>query len=356
MTVSTFVKRPPVSEGMKEDFASLLEQQFQTELKPGVLVVGEILRVEKDHLLVDIGGKSEGYVPIKEVPGLREEALATLFKVGEIKEFYVLREHREEDRFILSVRRVDDFKNWDTLKELKETNKSSEATIVGTTKGGILASILGLKGFIPASQLRVAKPLEELMGDVLPVKVLEVDRSRNKLILSHRMAVFELKSSMREETLSKLSEGHVVEGEVVKITDFGAFVDINGIDGLLPLSEITWRRIRHPYDVLKLGQHLKVQVLTIDYDLQRISLSLKRLETDPWDTVEQQFAVGQRMDGRVSKLLASGALVELTPGVEAFCSYEPYGHIFELDGLYPFEIVSIVAQNRRITLEYRGAA
>jgi small subunit ribosomal protein S1 len=344
-----------VSGQIQQDFASLLEKSFQSELKPGGIVVGEILKLEKDGLLVDVGGKSEGFAPLKELPGCYNlEELNKQYAVGQVKEFFILREYDEEIQFLLSVRRVAASKSWETLAELKEANQTVEVTVTGMTKGGILVNIMDLKGFIPASQLRVAKTLNELVGDVLPAKILEVDKAKNKLILSHRVAIFEQKAAMRSDTLNRLTEGEVVKGEIVKITDFGVFVDINGIDGLLPLSEITWRRIKHPSEVLQLGTKITVSVLTVDKELQRISLSLKRLETDPWVTVTEHFQVGQKVVGRVSKMLTSGILAELMPGVEAYCSYEPGGKFYYIDESYEFEIVSISVGERKITLEFRG--
>lgn len=349
------------SEEMRQDFAALLEKSFETALKPGSIVVGEILKLEKDGLSVDIGGKSEGVVPMKEIPGcFNLEELQAAYQVGQCLELFLLNEHDSADEkrahYTLSIRRVTMWKNWDRLLELRESKEIVETQVTGTTKGGVLVSILGFKGFIPASQLRVAKTLHELIGDTLPAKILEVDKHKNKLILSHREAVFEQKAKLRAETISMLNEGDVVEGEIVKITDFGAFVDINGIDGLLPLSEITWRRIQHPSEVLNLGERVTVRVLTVDRDLQRISLSLKRLQPDPWGTVSEQFQVGQVLNGRISKLLSSGVLAELTPGVEAYCAYDASGRQYFLSETYSFKIVSIYAHDRKITLEYQGPA
>ncbi len=344
------------SEDMRQAFAALLEKSFETEMKPGAIVVGEVLKVEKDGLRVDIGGKSEGFVPMKEVPGcFKPEELKESYRAGQVVECFIMNEMDAEDvQYHLSIRRVHMAKNWDRLGEMKAASEIVETTVTGTTKGGVIVSILGFKGFIPASQLRVAKTLNELVGDALPAKILEVDRRKNKLILSHREAVFAQKAEMRAETIRNLNEGDVVDGHVVKITDFGAFVDINGIDGLLPLSEITWRRIQHPSEVLELGQQVTVRVLTVDRELQRISLSLKRLEADPWDTVNTRFSVGEQVVGRISKLLGSGTLAELIPGVEAYCAYQQGGKFYQVGESYRFEIVSISADDRRITLEYRG--
>lgn len=355
MTNSIVLENETALEQARQDFAHLLEKSFQTELKPGAIAIGEILKVEKDGLLIDVGGKSEGFAPLKEIPGcFNQEELNKAYAVGQVKEFFILREFDEEIQFLLSVRRVAASKSWETLAELKEQNATVEVTVTGMTKGGILVNVMELKGFIPASQLRVAKTLNDLVGEVLPAKILEVDKSKNKLILSHRVAIFEQKAALRAETLSRLNEGDLVEGEIVKITDFGVFVDINGIDGLLPLSEITWRRIKHPSEVLELGARITVSVLTVDKELQRISLSLKRLEADPWNTVNDHFRVGEMVVGRVSKMLTSGILAELMPGVEAYCSYEPGGKFYYIDESYRFEIVSISVGERKITLEYRG--
>lgn len=355
--MTTFVE---ASEEMRQSFADLLEKSFETNLKTGSIVVGEILKLEKDGLVVDIGGKSEGFVPMKEIPGCYSlDELKNTYNVGQVMEFFLLNEQDSNDdskaHYVLSIRRVNMWKNWDRLLELRDSKEIVETTVTGTTKGGVIVNILGFKGFIPASQLRVAKTLHDLIGDVLPAKILEVDKHKNKLILSHREAVFEQKALMRAETIGKLTEGDVVEGEIVKITDFGVFVDINGIDGLLPLSEITWRRIQHPSEVLQLGERLTVRVLTVDRTLQRISLSLKRLQQDPWETVNDNFKVGQMLNGRISKLLGSGVLAELAPGVEAYCAYNNDGRQYFINETYHFKIVSIYAADRKITLEYQGA-
>ncbi len=344
-----------VQEQNRINFEALLEKSFETSLRPGSIVVGEILRVDKDGMLVDVGGKSEGFAPIKEIPGCYNlEELNAQFSVGQVKEFFILREYDEEIQFLLSIRKVAASKSWETLAELKNTNETVNVTVTGMTKGGILVNVHDLKGFIPASQLRVAKTLTDLVGEALPAKILEVDKAKNKLILSHRAAIFEQKAQMRSETLNRLNEGDLVEGEIVKITDFGVFVDINGIDGLLPLSEITWRRIKHPSEVLKLGERIQVSVLTVDKDLQRISLSLKRLEADPWQSVMEHFKVGQQLNGRISKMLSSGVLAELMPGIEAYCAYDHNGKFYFVDETYAFEIVSIAVHDRKITLEFRG--
>jgi small subunit ribosomal protein S1 len=354
--VTVMTPLPQISDEQRTNFADLLEQSFQKPLIPGSVCVGEVLKVDKDGLMVDVGGKCEGFVPLKEITECDSyEALKVAYKPGQVVELFVMRSFLDNDsQYLLSTRRVTSFKTWERLKDLKDQNQTVEITVTNLTKGGLLVNVLGLKGFVPASQLRIAKPITEVIGDTLPAKILEVDKSKNKLILSHRQAVFEQKAAMRAETLDRLHEGEIVEGEVVKITDFGAFIDINGIDGLLPLSEISWKRIKHPSESLVIGQMLTVRVLTVDKELQRISLSLKRMEADPWDLVTTRFAIGENVVSRVSKMLSSGILVELMPGVEAFCAFDPHGKFYYMDTFYAFEIVAIAAEERRITVEFRG--
>lgn len=338
---------------IQDAFAALLEESFNRSLSPGNVVVGEVVGAEKDRLIVDIGGKCEGHVPFKELPPFSHDTdLSELYPAGSVREFYILRDFDDETPFLLSLRRVTMWKDWDELKRFAEANEVLQVPVIATTRGGILVQALTLKGFIPASQLRIAKTLEDLVGETIPAKILEVDRVKNKLILSHRAAVFEAQAERRSNTLSALEEGQVVEGDVVKITNFGAFVDINGIDGLLPLSEIGWRRLKHPSDVLKLGQRVTVQVLSIDRALERISLSMKRMSNDPWETVLTRFKDGDVMTAPVSKMLNAGFLAELEPGIEAFCSYNHVNRDqLEIGQTMTFKIVSIAANDRRITLE-----
>jgi ribosomal protein S1 len=340
----------------QQTFAALLEGSFNRSLTSGHVVVGEIIRVDKDTLLVDIGGKYEGLVATREIPRLQlGQDLTMVYHPGQVTEFYILREFEDDTPFALSLRRVESYRDWDRLTTMMADNVVLDVLISGLTRGGILVQALTLKGFIPASQLRVGRPMENMVGETIPAKLLEVDRSRNKLILSHRAAVFEMEAEQRTKTLEMLHEELEVHGQVVKITHFGAFVDINGIDGLLPLSEISWRRLQHPSDVLTLGQSVHVTVLSIDREQERISLSMKRLSDDPWQTVRDRMTEGDMMTGQVTKLLNTGFLAELEAGIEAFCSFSRMSrdNVTVGEG-YPFRIVSIAAPDRRITLEPAG--
>ncbi len=349
----------PEMDALRERFENLLAKTKDADPVSGELALGEILAIDKDGLRVDIGGKSEAVCPIREIPGSQNaEELNEQYKVGQAIEFFVMSEQDKDNApyYRLSVRRVNAFKNWDQVEHLKSTGDIIEVTVAAATKGGVLVNVLDLKGFVPASQLRVPKTLPELVGETLMVKVLEVDKTKNKLILSNRAAVFETYAAQRRQTLEALEEGDIVEGNIVKMTHFGVFIDINGIDGLLPLSEISWRRVQHPSDVLELGQKVRVQVLNVDKDRQRISLSKKRLEEDPWDTLENTIAVGDEVEAPITKILNTGVLGELIPGVEAYCHMNSRPEPFEMGERYVFRVVSIYPDDRRITLKYLADA
>lgn len=199
----------------------------------------------------------------------------------------------------------------------KITGETVTAKVVSLVKGGVIVEVNDLRGFIPASQLRTGMPFDGLMNQEIEVKVLEADAKRNKLILSQRQALAEQREQLVDEVISNLEVDQTVEGEVVRIADFGAFIDINGVDGLLPISEISWQRIKHPSDVLTLGQKIEVKVLKIDEDLKRISLSLKRIGDNPWEEIEDKFEEGQVITGTVNKVTSFGAFINIFPGVEA---------------------------------------
>ena len=217
----------------------------------------------------------------------------------------------------LSLKRIAYAQAWAQLNDAKNVGDTILAKVVSIVKGGVLVDVADLKGFIPSSQLRTGTPFEGLVDTKIEVKVLEADPKKNKLILSQRLAVAEQRNQVVDDVISKLEEDMVVKGNVVRITDFGAFVDINGIDGLLPISEISWQRIKHPSDVLALGDSIEVKIIKIDQELKRISLSLKRMTENPWQQIEGKFEEGQIVKGTVNKVATFGAFINIFPGVEA---------------------------------------
>ncbi len=294
----------------RDEFERLLEESFVKAHSVADIVEGSVIRKEKDGWLVSVKGtKTEAYLPDREVSDTVE--------AGDLKEFYVLREENDEEQMLLSLKRLSSAQAWAQLNDAKIQGDTIFAKVVSVVKGGVLVDVADLKGFIPTSQLRGGAATDTLINTKIEVKVLEVDPKKNKLIFSQRQAVDEARGQMVDEIISNLEEGRIVKGEVVRIADFGAFVDINGIDGLLPISEMSWSRIKHPSDVITLGESLEVMVIKIDSELKRISLSLKRLGEDPWQKIEGEFKEGQTIEGTVNKVTSFGTFINIFPGVEA---------------------------------------
>lgn len=298
-----------------DEFEKLLEESFSNSHSVADIVEGTVIRKEQDGYLVSVrGAKTEAFLPNREISTAED---SVPIEIGDVKEFYVLKEENDEDSMVLSLKRLAFAQAWAQLNDAKVQGDTILAKVVSVVKGGVLVDVADLKGFIPSSQLRTGTPFDGLLDQKIEVKVLEADPKKNKLILSQRQAVAEQRDQVVDNILSELHEDQVVKGEVVRIADFGAFVDINGIDGLLPISEISWQRIKHPSDVISLGETLEVKIIKIDTELKRISLSLKRMGEDPWQQIEGQFSEGQIITGTVNKVTGFGAFINIFPGVEA---------------------------------------
>ena len=295
------------------EFEQLLQDSFSKPLNVADIVDGIVLKKEKDGYLVSVkGAKTEAYLPQNEISE-SESAL----EVGDEREFYVLKEENDHDSMVLSLKRIACAQAWAQLNDAKTSGDTILAKVVALIKGGVLVDVADLKGFIPSSQLRTGLPFDGLIDQKIEVKVLEADPKKNKLILSQRQAVAEQRDQVVDNVLAELEENQIVKGEVIRIADFGAFVDINGIDGLLPISEISWQRIKHPSDVLTLGSEIEVKIIKIDSELKRISLSLKRMGENPWEQIEGKFQEGEVIEGTVNKITNFGVFVNIFPGVEA---------------------------------------
>ncbi len=316
-----------------DEFEQMLEESFAKSNSVADIVEGTVIKKEQDGYLVSVkGAKMEAYLPNKELSSDSEE-----LEAGDIREFYVLKEENNEDCMQLSLKRIAFAQAWAQLNDAKLQGDTILAKVVSTVKGGVLVDVADLKGFIPSSQLRTGTPFEGLVDTKIEVKVLEADPKKNKLILSQRQAVAEQRDQVVDDVLSSLAEDQVVSGKVVRITDFGAFVDINGIDGLLPISEISWQRIKHPSDVLTLGDTIEVKIIKIDNELKRISLSLKRMSENPWQQIEGQFEEGQIVKGTVNKVTTFGAFINIFPGVEALL---PVAEMSE-ENVNPFNLYKV---------------
>lgn len=276
------------------------------------IIQGTVVRVDTEGVLVDVGAKSEGLIPPKELVRRGEEA--GVVAVGDRIDVMVMRVDGEEGNIILSKRRADFVRAWERIAEAQQAGRVLHAMVVDKVKGGLVVD-LGLRGFVPGSHVDLSQAkgrrFEWFVGQSIPLKVIEVDRGKGRVILSHRLAVEEQRRSRRAEIFATLQEGAVVEGTVKRITDFGAFIDLGGVDGLLPISEMAWTYIRHPSEVVRRNQHLRVQVLRVDRDGGKISLGLKQILEDPWGEVAERHHVGEVVKGKVVRIMPSGAFIRL---------------------------------------------
>jgi len=275
------------------------------------IIQGTVVRVDTEGVLVDVGAKSEGLIPAQEMskPGAAPDV-----NVGDRIDVMVLRTEGDEGNIILSKHRADVEMAWRRIQEAQEAGQVLHAMVVDKVKGGLVVD-LGLRGFVPGSHVDLTQAkgrrFEWFVGQSIPLKVLEVDRGKGRAVLSHRLAVEDVRKKAKEDLFTSLREGHVVEGTVKRLTDFGAFIDIGGADGLLPISEMSWTYIKHPSEVLRRNQHLRVQVLRADRETGRISLGLKQILDDPWQSAQERFRSGDVVRGKIVRTVASGAFVRL---------------------------------------------
>ncbi len=333
--------------------ALLEEESYELNLpRSGELRSGTIARIADTDILVDIGYKSEGLIASKELEQLPQEKREELI-VGKEVMVYVIYVNEREGTILLSLSRAEEEQDWQQAERLAKTKEVYEGVVAGYNKGGLIIKFGSLRGFVPASQVSIARrwrangdSLDQrwgmMVGEPIVAKVIEVDRKRSRLILSEKAAAREAREFMKEHLISELEPGEIRIGHVISLADFGAFVDIGGADGLVHMSEISWKRISHPREVLKVGQKVNVKVLEVDQENKRISLSMRELEEDPWDTITKQLKEGQLVEGTITKLTKFGAFAAL----KGFAEYELEGliHISELSDrhiIHPREVVNI---------------
>jgi len=349
----------PESAGTGEDFAALLEESFENNSSlERTVVKGTVVSVESDFALIDVGLKSEGRVPLKEFapPGQPAELAA-----GDKVEVFVERYEDINGEVVLSREKARREEAWEKLEEAFEQTERVTGTIFGRVKGGFTVDLSGAVAFLPGSQvdIRPVRDVSPLMGTPQPFMILKMDRARGNIVVSRRAVLEETRAAERTELVANLKEGQVLQGVVKNITDYGAFVDLGGVDGLLHVTDISWRRINHPSEALQVGQTVQVQVVRFNPETQRISLGMKQLEADPWDDVELKYPVSARFTGRVTNITDYGAFVELEPGIEGLV------HVSEMSwtkkNVHPGKIVStsqevdvmvldVDPQKRRISL------
>ncbi|MCA0983005.1 30S ribosomal protein S1 [Halobacillus yeomjeoni] len=285
------------------------------EFSAGDIVTGKVVKIEEKQVLVDVGYKVEGIVPISELSSLHVEKASDAVSEGD--ELTLQVKKVEDDEIVLSKRAVDADKAWEDLEAKYESGEIFEAEVKDVVKGGLVVDI-GLRGFIPASLVETyyVEDFEDYKGKTLTLKVVELDREQNRVILSHRAVVEEEESAKKHEVLQSLEEGQVVEGTVQRLTDFGAFVNLGGIDGLVHISQLSHQHVEKASDVVEEGQRVEVKVLSVDRDNERISLSLKATQPGPWHDIQNKVSQGEVLNGTVKRLVSFGAFVEVFPGVE----------------------------------------
>ena len=298
-----------------DEFESLISQ-YDYKFQKGDLVKGLVCGYDSEGVIVDIGSKTSASVPEKEARVDTSVSVEETLKKGEVYEFLIIKEEDEDGRFVLSHKKVAMAYAWKELEALKEADETVEGTVVSVVKGGVLVEIKGVRGFVPSSHLR-AKDTDNIVGQKIELKILSLDPAQNNFILSNKKVYADTQDEAKENMFSNLEVGQVVKGEVVRITDFGAFIDIGGMDGLLPLSQMSWRWVDHPSDVLKIADTINVEIIGIDHDKQRVSLSLKNLEADPWIEAKKQIKEGDKVEGTITRIKHFGAFVEVFAGVEA---------------------------------------
>jgi small subunit ribosomal protein S1 len=322
----------------REDFAQLLEESFHKgNLQEGSVIKGIIVGIEKDLAVIDVGLKTEGRVPVREFagPGRQNE-----LKVGDTVEVYLERVENALGEAVLSRDKARREESWGKLEQAFKGNEKVSGIIFNQVKGGFTVDLDGAVAFLPRSQvdIRPIRDVTPLMNVPQPFQILKMDRRRGNIVVSRRTVLEETRAEQRQELVQNLEEGQVIDGVVKNITDYGAFVDLGGIDGLLHVTDIAWRRVNHPTEVLNIGQQVKVKIIKINHETHRISLGMKQLQADPWQGIEAKYPIGMRLKGRVTNITDYGAFVELEPGIEGLI------HVSEMSwtkkNVHPGKIVS----------------
>ncbi len=331
--------------GSEEAFLKALEETVK-EFDDGSIVEGVIVKVDADEVLLDIGYKSEGVIPSRELSIKHDIDPHAVVAVGDVIEALVLQKEDKEGRLILSKKRAQYERAWGKIEEIHANDSTVTGTVIEVVKGGLILDI-GLRGFLPASlvEMRRVRDLHPYVGKELECKVIELDKNRNNVVLSRRKFLEETQSEFRKEFLETLQKGEVRKGTVSSIVNFGAFVDLGGVDGLVHVSELSWKHIDHPGEVVEVGQEVEVEVLDVDLDRERVSLSLKATQEDPWRQFARQHYVGEFIEGNVTKLVPFGAFVKVEEGIEGLI------HISELADAHVELPEQVARVNDRITVK-----
>jgi small subunit ribosomal protein S1 len=353
------------SDGLLLEVDGQIVPNYDATISPfeeGDVVTGKVVRIDADEVLVDIGYKSEGVIPAHELSIRKSVDPADEVELGEEVDALVLTKEDQDGRLILSKKRARFEKAWRRIEAAAESGEPVEGQVIEVVKGGLIID-LGVRGFLPASlvDIRRVPHLDEYLGQKIECKVIELNRSRNNVVLSRRAVLEDERKEQRQQILDRLEPGQVVDGQISNIVDFGAFVDLDGMDGLIHISELSWSHVNHPSEVLEIGQDVKVKVLDIDRDRQRISLGLKQTQEDPWQRVVDTYNVGDELEGKVTKVVTFGAFVEILDGVEGLVHISELAphhienprEIVEQGDQVKVRILEIDSERRRLSLSIK---
>ncbi len=349
--------------GSQEEFERALEATIK-EFDDGDIVEGVVVKVDPEEVLLDIGYKSEGVIPSRELSIKHDVDPFEVVQVGDVIEALVLQKEDKEGRLVLSKKRAQYERAWGKIEEIYQNDSTVTGTVIEVVKGGLIVDI-GLRGFLPASlvEMRRVRDLHPFVGRELEAKVIELDKNRNNVVLSRRKFLEETQSEFRREFLETLQKGEVRKGTVSSIVQFGAFVDLGGVDGLVHVSELSWKHIDHPSEVVDVGDEVEVEVLDVDLERERVSLSLKATQEDPWRQFARQHYVGEFIEGKVTKLVPFGAFVKVAEGIEglvhiselAEAHVELPEQVVKVNDTITVRIIDIDDIRRRISLSLKQA-
>ncbi len=336
-----------------------------TDIEEGELVIGTIVKIEHDEVLLDIGFKSEGVIPARELSIRDDVDTSEIVSLGDEIEALVIQKEDKDGRLLLSKKRAEYKRAWNSIEEKFHNGETVEGEVIEVVKGGLILDI-GLRGFLPASlvDLRRVKDLNSFLGTIIEARVIEMDRNRNNVVLSRRILLEEGRKSERAEILGKLEKGMRLKGNISSIVEFGAFVDLGGIDGLVHISELSWSHVNHPSEVVSVGDEVEVEVLDVDRNRERISLGLKQTTEDPWRALIKNYPVDSVVEGAVTKIVPFGVFVALCDGVEGLVHISEMANkhvnhpsqVVEVGQTVPVKVMSIDLDRRRISLSIKAAA
>ena len=349
--------------GSEEDFLAAIDQTIKY-FNDGDIVEGTIVKVDRDEVLLDIGYKTEGVIPSRELSIKHDVDPNEVVNVGDHVEALVLQKEDKEGRLILSKKRAQYEKAWGTIEKIKEEDGVVTGTVIEVVKGGLILDI-GLRGFLPASlvEMRRVRDLQPYVGQEIEAKIIELDKNRNNVVLSRRAWLEQTQSEVRMNFLTQLQKGQIRKGVVSSIVNFGAFVDLGGVDGLVHVSELSWKHIDHPTEVVEVGQEVTVEVLDVDMDRERVSLSLKATQEDPWQQFARTHQMGQIVPGKVTKLVPFGAFVRVEEGIEGLVHISELAErhveipeqVVQVNDDIMVKIIDIDLERRRISLSLKQA-